>query len=44
MSLTPYDDLIKTSKFGQKLSPVIKIDGKYEVALVGFILKNIYDI
>ena len=39
-----YDDLNKTSDFWTKLSPAIKFEGRYEVALVDCILKNAYDI
>ena len=39
-----YNDLNKTSDFWTKLSPTIKFEGKYEVALVDCILKNTYDI
>jgi hypothetical protein len=36
--------LNKTSDFWKKLSPAIKFDDAYEVALVDCILKNTYDI
>jgi len=39
-----YNDLNRTSDFWTKLSPAIKFDGAYEVALVDCILKNTYDI
>ena len=39
-----YNDLNRTSDFWTKLSPTIKFDGAYEVALVDCILKNTYDI
>jgi hypothetical protein len=39
-----FDDLNKTSEFWKKLSPAIKFEGRYQVALVNCILKNTYDI
>ena len=39
-----YDDLNKTSDFRTKLSPAIKFEGRYEVALFDCILKNTCDI
>jgi hypothetical protein len=39
-----YDDLNKTSDFWTKLSPAIKFEARYEVALFDCILKNTYDI
>jgi hypothetical protein len=39
-----YDDLNRTSDFWTKLSPTIKFQGRYEVALVDCIIKNTYDV
>jgi hypothetical protein len=36
--------LNKTSDFSIKLSPAIKFEGRYEVALVDCIIKNTYDV
>ena len=43
VSNTLYDDSNKTSDILTKLSPNIKFDGEYEVALFYCIQKNTYD-
>ena len=39
-----YSDLNKTGDLQTKLFPAIKFNGKYEVVLIDFILKNTYGI
>ena len=43
-SLPLYDDLNKAIDSWTKLSSAIKFEGRYEVALVAYILKNTNDI
>ena len=44
VSVSLYDGLNKIRDFRTKLSPAIKFDGRYEIALVDCILKDTHDI